>query len=248
MKSAARNGFSILELLVVFAVLAILAALIFPALMSAREAARKGRCVSQMSQYGVAFRLYQNDHKGKYPHPWVNNYDNWQSFLCGTIPVAPWVGPNAYLPADWQVSDGGGKRIAGKFLCPNIVKTYGIPETGGHGQWGYCMNEVRTRISYAASGWPWNLAQYQDADLDTLYPKSGTSAVMTCGNNGSADADWDAFAATWDWTVQPVHGDVVNVLFLDGHVESMDVTVTEGRTKFNYYWYHGIPSTLGNPW
>jgi hypothetical protein len=161
-----------------------------------------------MLQYGTAFRLYQNDHHGMYPDPWVDNSNNWQSFLCGSLTFAPWVGPNTYLPSNWCTYTGApgfAKRINGKFLCPTICKTYDIPETGMHDQWGYCINITRVEISYGAAGWPWEKPEYQDADLDKVYPNSSVSAVMTCGNAGSwnSDNNWDAFSSiNWtDWTV-----------------------------------------------
>jgi prepilin-type processing-associated H-X9-DG protein len=44
-------------------------------------------------------------------------------------------------------------------------------------------------------------------------------------------------------------GDVVNVLFLDGHVEMIDVTLPDGVKDFNTFWYGGIPQKDSlNPW
>ena len=75
---------------------------------------------------------------------------------------------------------------------------------------------------------------------------------MTCGNSSSwnSDTDWSAFTSAdpTDWAVGAVHGDIVNSLFMDGHVEAIDVTTAEGRNQFNHYWYNGIPTTFANPW
>jgi prepilin-type processing-associated H-X9-DG protein len=255
--SAKSSAFSLVELLTVMAIIILVTALVLPALMSAREKARKGKCAAHMGQYGVAFRLYQNDHKGMYPDPWVNNSDNWQSFLCGAIPFDPWVGPNVYVPSEWATYSGApifAKRINGKFLCPTICKRYNIPDEGVHDQWGYTINATRIEISYQALGgeWPWFKPEYIGADLDAVYPSSGISAVMCCGNTASwnSDNNWNAFTSADinDWVVIPIHGDVVNTLFMDGHVEGIDITMTEGQNEFNHFWYNGIPSTMGNPW
>jgi prepilin-type processing-associated H-X9-DG protein len=247
------KAFSFIELLMVTAIIMVLVALLMPAVNTAREQARKGKCASNMRQFGISFRLYQADHKGMYPDPWVNNSDNWQSFLSGAIPVAPWIGPNVYVPSEWQTYNaglGGAKRLDPRAYCPTIVKTYSI--AGAHDQWGYTINATRTEISYGANGWPWFFAQHMNADLDQLFPKSGISAVMTCGNTASwnSDNDWNAFtsADVNDWYVRPIHGDIANVLFMDGHVEGLDVTTTEGKNHFNFFWYNAIPSTMANPW
>jgi prepilin-type N-terminal cleavage/methylation domain-containing protein/prepilin-type processing-associated H-X9-DG protein len=56
-----RFGFTLIELLVVIAVIGILAALLFPVFLSAREKARQISCLSNMRELGVAILLYAHD-------------------------------------------------------------------------------------------------------------------------------------------------------------------------------------------
>ncbi len=62
-----QKGFTLIELLVVIAIIAILAAILLPALARAREAARRASCASNLKQFGVIFKMYSNENKGKFP-------------------------------------------------------------------------------------------------------------------------------------------------------------------------------------
>jgi type II secretory pathway pseudopilin PulG len=67
MNVPARDGkqragaFALAELLVVTAILALLAAVLLPGLARAKETSRATDCISNLAQWGMAFRMYADD-------------------------------------------------------------------------------------------------------------------------------------------------------------------------------------------
>ena len=104
------RGFTIVELLVVIAVIGILAGLLFPAIQAARESGRRTACMSNAYQLGMAVNRFDQD-KGRVPcwqESFSGNYGSWP------VALLPYIERND-LYGSWV----GSNVSVSLFLCPS---------------------------------------------------------------------------------------------------------------------------------
>ncbi|MFC1582050.1 type II secretion system protein [Planctomycetota bacterium] len=70
----AKHGFTLIEMLIVIAIIAILTSLLFPVIAGARERGRRVNCASNLRQIGVACKAFSEGNDGYFPY--INDNDN----------------------------------------------------------------------------------------------------------------------------------------------------------------------------
>ncbi len=106
-----KKGFTLVELLTVIAIIAILAAIIFPVAGTARENARRSRCTSNLSQIYTALQSYKLDYNAYPPVLGAYAVDNTGNYTCNQNTAVPFDRAPSPLRSYLKNDD--------IFLCPN---------------------------------------------------------------------------------------------------------------------------------
>jgi prepilin-type N-terminal cleavage/methylation domain-containing protein/prepilin-type processing-associated H-X9-DG protein len=124
-----REGFTLVELLVVIAVIAILAALLLPALNRAKTAADSAVCKSNLRQLTLAMTMYAQQ-TGTYPYEWPAELPPFVGNL--------WPEQNVQLAPNGRSYNYLGPR-SGPFACPAYNRVHGafMLEERGRGAYSY---------------------------------------------------------------------------------------------------------------
>jgi prepilin-type N-terminal cleavage/methylation domain-containing protein len=108
---ARRRGFSLVELLVVIGIIALLIAILMPALSAAKRSADRTACLANLKQIGAGFAMYLQENKGRWPRP--------SSYGRADGSLAAYFGP---YPEDWLYYQKN-RSLTESRLAPYLGKT-----------------------------------------------------------------------------------------------------------------------------
>ena len=232
-----RWNFTLIELLIVISIIAILAALLLPALSKARDRATSIQCVGNLKQMGMGIMHYRND----YNEYWISH--NVSGITNGAFAAAGY--------PSYQLYPWGLKLTEEKYL-PNNMRSFICPDAYRH-----VPNEMNAswRNTYGAS-----YSQTQpviDFKMKNI-SRFGYSRVLMVGDSGrfvgfegvgnragsEVNIIFGSYHSGGLGHVYLKHNNRGNVCFADGHVSSVD-----GRqlvSDVGNIDYSGLNQILGN--
>ena len=229
------SGFTLIELLVVIVVIAIMAALLLPALSKTKEHARSTACRNNMKQLSLAFLMYAEHNEETFPWPggigrainspmaygpdWVATPQEMQSTpISVTSAGVPGFGHNAECGSIYPYVTSQPKHD----YDPNFKEStpvYRCPSTGRLGE--------ALRVNYSANAW---LEPGRDFGNGKVSPHGVLTTAVSDPSRKVLlvnEAPEGMLSPAFDPRVAPkvplrtvvFHGDRANIAFMDGHME-----------------------------
>jgi prepilin-type N-terminal cleavage/methylation domain-containing protein/prepilin-type processing-associated H-X9-DG protein len=229
---SARQGFTLLELLVVIAVLVVLASLLLPALASAKGKAHAIVCLNNHRQMILAWQLYADDHEDVLPHNlgeketrrtvaegrflnWVNNVMSWELEEDNTNTT-------------WVVRGGLGPYCGGAvslYRCPADFTLSAHQKEAG---WTTRVRSISMNAmvgdagEFTTSGANVNVPGYRQFFRGAQIPQPSQIFVFIEEHPESIDDGYflnQPEAEEWHDLPASYHEGAANLAFADGHVE-----------------------------
>ncbi len=241
------RGFTIVELLVVITIIGILMALLFPAINAAREAARKGQCVNNQRQVGLAIITGATQAGGNFPkHLKVGASTSTTARWPWPVRILAQLGKGDLYDAYVATPDGIRTERIDVFMCPSdppatvteaqisFAGNSGIPgldKTTDKAANGIFFSDIDQSQSYVAQGDGVSttllLAESVHASTWSANANEFDSCVMW--QTGGTPANTATMASLFNATLP---ASAATAVPSSRHSGGFNVTFCDGRTKF----------------
>jgi prepilin-type N-terminal cleavage/methylation domain-containing protein/prepilin-type processing-associated H-X9-DG protein len=211
--SDSHHGFTLIEILVVVAIIGILAAVLFPSISRMASTANTAKCASNLRQIGVAIQEYTNEHDGWLPGPLTGGQSAYYRGYPAEGKIMTFIAP--YL----GLLEASQPLRAQIFVCPGwksvIPAAYDIPYASIY------LTQNQAAFTDGTKGWPFG---YLGSSSTPPAPITKMSKLLKPATTWAL-CDMDAvnapsYKGTPGAAQVPVHNGKRNYLFFDWHVQT----------------------------
>jgi prepilin-type N-terminal cleavage/methylation domain-containing protein len=230
---SASGAFTLVELLVVISIIAIMAAMMLPALSKAKQQVLAAKCLSNQKQLADAFHMYTQDNSDRIVQmaDYVSGADIYPAggFWGGPVtPPTTWTGASNALYAvqtGLQTSNAFYFycNVVGIYHCPGDMRMQNNPTPASLNGWGYDSYARTQNLGGEPYDDYWGAgATY--TKLSTITMPSTTFAMIENAdwrgyNVGTWVVDWAGDSFSWESLPTLWHMNVDSISFADGHAE-----------------------------
>ncbi len=175
-----RRGFTLIEMLVVIAIITIVAAIAFPAFARAKAAAKQSSCINNLSQIGRSMFLYMSDYDDIFPYA-VDAVDRHQPTIWAPFPQ--WQAMIPYMPLMHEVLQPYVKSKQA-FQCPSDIGSNVVDN-----QWNLAFASAPTMFATFGSSYFYRTEITFRRLSQTSFPNPASVNVLFdgCGHWHSAE-------------------------------------------------------------
>jgi prepilin-type N-terminal cleavage/methylation domain-containing protein len=242
-----QNGFTLIELLVVISIIAVLLAILMPALQKVKRQAQEILCRNNLKNYGYADRMYLDDNKGSFPDP-VTWLFNKPAGSTSTVNNCDWHDKTMSLELKPQLAGSLWPYLKDKdiHLCPlysYCMNAY-LGSFYGESAVQSAANKAIVRNAKKESGVkkPSNVILFSEENTWTINGVSSTTfndTVLYCYPNSSMHS----LATFHETSMKNKDNGVAYAVFVDQHVESVSAypATPAPSNSFKMCWPGGTP-------